>query len=228
MVLLVRRWRRWQSGEGKGRCYRRRRPSPPAARRTPVSKSTVPTRQAAVLLSVLWTGREGWRGLSDRSRDQLVHQSTGQWGFGVCLGYLRWCRHAWRDISHSTSCARTASGSCTPCLITCGHRNGTLPPHTHTHAHTLSHTHTHTHTHTHARAHSHTQKWSRAEQPSISAAPQDNNKFVWNVTIMGDLDGGWYENGIYHLTLTFAPDFPEVLPRPKFATKHVSSTDLRK
>ena len=36
---------------------------------------------------------------------------------------------------------------------------------------------------------------------------------------MGDLDGGWYENGIYHLTLTFAPDFPEVLPRPKFATK---------
>jgi hypothetical protein len=36
---------------------------------------------------------------------------------------------------------------------------------------------------------------------------------------MGDLDGGWFENGIYHLTLTFAPDFPEVLPRPKFATK---------
>mmetsp|Transcript_47887 Transcript_47887/g.40513 ORF Transcript_47887/g.40513 Transcript_47887/m.40513 type:complete len:448 (-) Transcript_47887:269-1612(-) len=63
------------------------------------------------------------------------------------------------------------------------------------------------------------QKWSRTEQPSISAAPQDNNKFVWNVTIMGDLDGGWYENGIYHLTLTFSPDFPEVLPRPKFVTK---------
>ena len=55
--------------------------------------------------------------------------------------------------------------------------------------------------------------------PSISAAPQDNNKFVWNVTIMGDLDGGWYENGIYHLTLTFPPDFPETLPRPRFVTK---------
>jgi len=63
------------------------------------------------------------------------------------------------------------------------------------------------------------QKWSRAELPSISAAPQDNNKFVWNVTIMGDLDGGWYENGIYHLTLSFSPDFPEVHPRPRFATK---------
>ena len=63
------------------------------------------------------------------------------------------------------------------------------------------------------------QKWSRGEVPSISAAPQDNNKFVWNVTIMGDSDGGWYENGIYHLTLTFSPDFPEVLPRPKFVTK---------
>ena len=36
---------------------------------------------------------------------------------------------------------------------------------------------------------------------------------------MGDLDGGWYENGIYHLTLTFSPDFPEVHPRPKFVTK---------
>jgi ubiquitin-conjugating enzyme E2 D/E len=63
------------------------------------------------------------------------------------------------------------------------------------------------------------QKWSRTDLPSISAAPQDNNKFVWNVTIMGDLDGGWYENGIYHLTLTFSPDFPEVHPRPKFVTK---------
>ena len=65
------------------------------------------------------------------------------------------------------------------------------------------------------------QKWSRAELPSISAAPQDNNKFVWNVTIMGDLDGGWYENGIYHLTLSFSPDFPEVHPRPRFATRSI-------
>ena len=63
------------------------------------------------------------------------------------------------------------------------------------------------------------QKWTRTELTSISAAPQDNNKFVWNVTIIGDLEGSWYENGIYHLTLTFPPDFPESLPRPQFKTK---------
>lgn len=42
---------------------------------------------------------------------------------------------------------------------------------------------------------------------------------MWNVTIIGDLEGSWYENGIYHLTLTFPPDFPESLPRPQFKTK---------
>ena len=35
------------------------------------------------------------------------------------------------------------------------------------------------------------QKWSKLSNVGISAAPREFNKFVWDVTIMGDLDGGW-------------------------------------
>jgi ubiquitin-conjugating enzyme E2 Z len=62
------------------------------------------------------------------------------------------------------------------------------------------------------------QKFNRVELDGISASPQDGNIFVWDVTIMGGLGGGWWENGIYTLKLVFPPDFPDSPPRPKFDT----------
>ncbi|EKX49446.1 hypothetical protein GUITHDRAFT_136110 [Guillardia theta CCMP2712] len=63
------------------------------------------------------------------------------------------------------------------------------------------------------------QKWSKLSNAGISAAPREANKFVWDVTIMGDLDGGWYENGMYQLEITFPPNFPDCMPRPRFQTQ---------
>mmetsp|Transcript_28068 Transcript_28068/g.74048 ORF Transcript_28068/g.74048 Transcript_28068/m.74048 type:complete len:308 (+) Transcript_28068:563-1486(+) len=63
------------------------------------------------------------------------------------------------------------------------------------------------------------QRMERAEMAGISASPQASNLFVWDVTIIGGLDGSWWENGIYTLRLYFPPDFPDVHPRPKFETK---------
>mmetsp|Transcript_2885 Transcript_2885/g.7105 ORF Transcript_2885/g.7105 Transcript_2885/m.7105 type:complete len:444 (-) Transcript_2885:1256-2587(-) len=63
------------------------------------------------------------------------------------------------------------------------------------------------------------QRFERAELEGISASPQASNVFVWDVTIMGGLDGTWWENGIYSLKLIFPPEFPDVPPRPKFETK---------
>jgi len=63
------------------------------------------------------------------------------------------------------------------------------------------------------------QRLERADLSGISASPQSSNLFAWDVTIMGGLDGGWWENGMYTLRLIFPPDFPDVHPRPKFETK---------
>mmetsp|Transcript_59174 Transcript_59174/g.142586 ORF Transcript_59174/g.142586 Transcript_59174/m.142586 type:complete len:204 (+) Transcript_59174:279-890(+) len=62
------------------------------------------------------------------------------------------------------------------------------------------------------------QKFGRVPLEEVSASPQSTNMFVWDVTFMGGLDGGWWENGIYSLTLVFPPDFPDTSPRPKFET----------
>lgn len=62
------------------------------------------------------------------------------------------------------------------------------------------------------------QKFKRVDLEGISASPQDGNIFVWDVTIMGGLSGGWWENGMYSLKLIFPPDFPDSPPRPQFET----------
>mmetsp|Transcript_20550 Transcript_20550/g.51425 ORF Transcript_20550/g.51425 Transcript_20550/m.51425 type:complete len:447 (+) Transcript_20550:224-1564(+) len=62
------------------------------------------------------------------------------------------------------------------------------------------------------------QKFERVPLEGVSASPQSTNMFVWDVTFMGGLDGGWWENGIYSLTLVFPPDFPDTPPRAKFET----------
>jgi len=63
------------------------------------------------------------------------------------------------------------------------------------------------------------QKFERIDPPGISASPQANNSFVWDVTIIGGLDGGWWENGMYTLKLIFSQEFPDIHPRPRFETK---------
>jgi ubiquitin-protein ligase len=63
------------------------------------------------------------------------------------------------------------------------------------------------------------QKFKRVDPPGISASPQENNSFAWDVTIIGGLEGGWWENGIYTLKLIFPQEFPDVHPRPRFETK---------
>lgn len=60
---------------------------------------------------------------------------------------------------------------------------------------------------------------SREPPEGASARPvSESNLFVWMGTVFGPVDSPW-EGGIFHLKMTFPPDYPAHPPRVRFTTE---------
>ncbi|KPM09728.1 ubiquitin-conjugating enzyme E2-like protein [Sarcoptes scabiei] len=62
--------------------------------------------------------------------------------------------------------------------------------------------------------------------PGISAAPMENDIMHWNAVIFGPPDTP-YEDGTFHLKLTFSEEYPNKPPLVKFVTRMFHPNSMR-